>query len=392
MNSQRWDLILVGGGLANGLIAWRLRQQRPELRLLLLEAGAQPGGNHTWSFHQHDLSAEQHRWLAPLVAHRWQGYDVCFPALTRTLEGDYLSITSERFAAVIAPALGASLRTQTAVSAVTPQSVTLADGQTLSAAAVIDGRGYQPSPHLTAGFQSFLGQQWQLSAPHGLTRPRLMDATVDQAEGYRFVYTLPLSATELLIEDTHYIDRATLSREQAAAHIRDYARQQGWQLAQLQREEQGNLPITLAGDCDAFWRAKAGQPCSGLRAGLFHATTGYSLPQAAALADLIAQQRDLTAAALFRLTESYAARQWRRQRFFRLLNRMLFLAGRPDRRWQVMQRFYRLNQGLIARFYAGRLTPIDMARILTGKPPVPVGEALRAVLKQTPRLRAFSDE
>lgn len=392
MINQRWDLILVGGGLANGLIAWRLRQQQPELQVLLLEAGAQAGGNHTWSFHQHDITPEQHRWLAPLVAHRWQGYEVRFPALTRTLPGDYLSVTSERFAAVIAQALGDKLLTHTPVSSLTPQSVTLANGQTLNAAAVIDGRGYQPSPHLTTGFQAFLGQQWRLSQPHGLTRPLLMDATVDQSAGYRFVYTLPLSATELLIEDTHYIDRATLGSEQARQHIRDYAQQQGWQLAQLQREEQGNLPITLAGDCRAFWRQKAGQPCSGLRAGLFHATTGYSLPQAVALADLIAQQHSLSATTLFNLIEDYALRQWRRQRFFRGLNRMLFLAGRADRRWQVMQRFYRLNDGLIARFYAGQLTLTDMARILTGKPPVPVGEALRAILKQTPRLRAFSDE
>jgi len=387
----RWDLILVGGGLANGLIAWRLRQLRPEVDLLLIEAGAQAGGNHTWSFHQDDLTAEQ-QWIAPLVAHRWPGYEVRFPALTRTLEGDYLSITSGRFAAVIAQALGDRLLLNTPVASLTPGSVTLANGERLSAAAVIDGRGYQSSPHLTTGFQSFLGQQWRLSQPHGLTRPLLMDATVDQSAGYRFVYTLPLSADEVLIEDTHYIDRATLSSDRARQHIQEYAQRQGWQLAQLQREEQGNLPITLAGDCHAFWREKAGQPCSGLRAGLFHSTTGYSLPQAVALADLIARQPNLDAAALFNLLRTYAEGQWRRQRFFRLLNRMLFLAGRADRRWQVMQRFYRLNPGLIARFYAGQLRLTDMARILTGKPPVPVGEALRAVLKQTPRLRAFSDE
>lgn len=387
----RWDLILVGGGLANGLIAWRLRQLRPEIDLLLIEAGAQAGGNHTWSFHQDDLTAEQ-QWIAPLVAHRWPGYEVRFPALTRTLEGGYLSITSERFAAVIAQALGDRLLLNTPVASLTPGSVTLANGERLSAAAVIDGRGYQPSPHLTIGFQSFLGQQWRLSQPHGLTRPLLMDATVDQSAGYRFVYTLPLSADEVLIEDTHYIDRATLSSDRARQHIQEYAQRQGWQLAQLQREEQGNLPITLAGDYHAFWREKAGQPCSGLRAGLFHSTTGYSLPQAVALADLVARQPNLDAAALFNLLHAYAQRQWRRQRFFRLLNRMLFLAGRADRRWEVMQRFYRLNPGLIARFYAGQLRLTDMARILTGKPPVPVGEALRAVLKQTPRLRAFSDE
>ena len=42
-----YDLILVGGGLANGLIAWRLRMQRPELNILLLESGERIGGNHT---------------------------------------------------------------------------------------------------------------------------------------------------------------------------------------------------------------------------------------------------------------------------------------------------------------------------------------------------------
>ena len=33
------DLILVGGGLANGLIAWRLAATRPDVRVLLLEKG-----------------------------------------------------------------------------------------------------------------------------------------------------------------------------------------------------------------------------------------------------------------------------------------------------------------------------------------------------------------
>lgn len=387
--SARWDVILVGGGLANGLIAWRLRQRQPGRRVLLLEAGPQAGGTHTWSFHQDDVTPEQHAWIAPLVAHRWQGYDVRFPQLARTLPGDYLSISDERFAAVMAAELGDTLRTHAPVAHLSPDGVTLADGEHLAAAAVIDGRGYQPSPHLALGFQAFLGQTWRLARPHGLVRPILMDATVDQLAGYRFVYTLPLSADTLLIEDTHYIDQPALAAEAARRRIRDYAAAQGWALEALLREEQGSLPITLAGDPDAFWQAAAGQPCSGLRAGLFHATTGYSLPQAVALADGISEQRDLSHPALFALIRQTAARHWRRQRFFRLLNRMLFLAGRPEQRWQVMQRFYGLGEGLIARFYAGQLTPLDMVRILTGKPPVPVGEALQAVLKHNPRLRAF---
>lgn len=386
---QRWDLILVGGGLANGLIALRLRQLRPQVQVLMLESGAQPGGNHTWSFHQDDLSDAQHQWIAPLVAHRWSGYDVRFPALNRTLPGGYLSVTSERFAAVVADMPGDSVLTAAHVTCVTPDTVTLDDGRMFTAPAVIDGRGYHPSAHLITGCQAFLGQQWRLSQPHGLTRPILMDATVDQQAGYRFVYTLPLSADEVLIEDTHYIDRATLDVQHARENIRDYARQQGWSLAHLIREEQGNLPIALAGDAAQFWQQHAGQPCSGLRAGLFHATTGYSLPQAVNLAEAIVRQQDLTSGALFDLIQHTARREWRRQRFFRLLNRMLFLAGRPEQRWQVMQRFYRLDDGLIARFYAGQLRLTDMARILTGKPPVPVGEAVQAALNYSSRLRAF---
>ena len=390
--AHAWDIILVGGGLANGLIALRLRQQRPALRVLLLEADSQPGGNHTWSFHEGDITPDQHRWIAPLLAHRWQGYDVRFPRLNRTLAGEYLSITSARFAAVLTETLGESLQTDAAVTDITPETVTLADGTRFWASAVIDGRGYTPDKHLNTGSQSFLGQQWRLRQPHGLTRPILMDATVNQQGGYRFVYTLPISATELLIEDTHYIDAARLHLSAARQNIADYARQQGWYLESLIREEQGHLPIMLAGDFPAYWQARDKQPCCGLRAGLFHATTGYSLPHAVALADAIAGSAEFSAAAVFSVIHRYALHQWHAQRFFRTLNRMLFLAGDADKRWQVMQRFYSLNEGLIARFYAGQLNLADKARILAGKPPVPVGEAMLAILKLTPRMRAFHHE
>ncbi|WP_029590459.1 lycopene beta-cyclase CrtY [Franconibacter pulveris] len=383
----QWDVILVGAGLANGLIAWRLHQRQPHLKVLLLEAGPQAGGNHTWSFHEQDLTPEQLAWLSPLVAHRWQGYDVRFPDRERTLPGAYLTITSDHFAHQLRQKLNAALRCNVSVMHVAPGEVTLDNGERLTARAVIDGRGPLLNEHIACGYQAFIGQQWRLSAPHGLERPILMDATVDQQRGYRFVYTLPLSPDTLLIEDTYYTNHPEINQAQARANIHAYAAAQGWRLESLQREERGCLPITLAGNPRAFWRSKAGQPCSGLRAGLFHATTGYSLPQSAQLADLLAWQTDFSHPSLYALIARHAQKQWRRQRFFRLLNRMLFLAGRPEQRWRVMARFYGLSDGIIARFYAGRLTPADMARLLSGKPPVPVGEALLAILKQPLRQR-----
>ena len=373
-----FDLILVGAGLANGLIAWRLQQQRPTLRILVLEQAGQMGGNHTWSFHDSDLTAQQRGWIAPLVSHRWPAYRVIFPDYERSLASAYNSIASPVFARVIGAALGQSLRLNVPIDTLTPTSVTLASGEIIRAGAVIDGRGVRASSNLALGYQSFLGQEVRLAAPHGLRTPIIMDASVAQDGGYRFVYVLPFSPDTLLIEDTHYVDRGDLAPARLRANIAAYAAARGWHIAELLREERGALPITLAGDVDAYWAELAGQPCSGLRAGLFHSTTGYSLAHAARLAERIAAQDDLSAPALFRTIRAEAASQWRTQGFFRLLNRMLFLAGSADQRWRVMQRFYRLPEPLIAHFYAGAPTLADKLRIVSGKPPVPLREALAA--------------
>jgi lycopene beta-cyclase len=386
MNTPDYDLILAGGGLANGLIAWRLAAARPELRILLLEQEDRLGGNHTWSFHASDLTDAQRAWIAPLVSWRWPGYQVVFPDLSRTLDGGYCSILSDDFARVLEPALGPALRTGTRIAAVHPTRVELASGETLHARAVIDGRGPAPgaNAHLALGYQTFLGQEVRLAAPHGLAAPIIMDASVAQQGGYRFVYVLPFGPDRLLIEDTHYIDSAARDPQQLRANIRAYAQARGWQVEAVLREEQGALPIVLAGDVERFWDDLHGQPSAGLRAGLFHFTTGYSLPHAARLADAIAALRDVSAPALFDAIRAEARAEWNRQGFFRLLNRMLFLAGSPDARWRVMQKFYQLPPSLIAHFYAGRLNLADKARILSGKPPVPVLQALSAARKIHP--------
>jgi lycopene beta-cyclase len=394
MSTPQYDLILAGGGLANGLIAWRLRTQQPALRILVLEQADTLGGNHTWSFHDGDLDAEQRQWIAPLVSQRWPRYGVRFPAYTRTLESGYASILSEDFARVLVPALASGpasgpdtcLRLRARVTRVTPTAVELADGEVLRARAVIDGRGPAASAHLALGYQTFLGQEVRLAAPHGLDAPIIMDATVEQGEGYRFVYVLPFGPDRLLIEDTHYVDGSDLQPARLRANIAAYARAQGWDILEVLREEQGALPIVLAGDPARFWDGLRGQPCAGLRAGLFHFTTGYSLPHAVRLAERIAAlpASAFDAPALFAEIRAEALKEWQAQGFFRLLNRMLFLAARPGQRWRVMQRFYRLRAPLISHFYAGRLHLGDKARILSGKPPVPVLQALDAARKTHP--------
>jgi len=207
------DLILVGAGLANSLIAARLMERRPQLRFLMLEAGDCIGGNHTWSFHDGDVTPAQQTFLKPFVSAAWRGHEVRFPAYRRELSGGYASIASERLAEVLAERMFTRVRTGAPVVSLAADHVILDGGERIDAGAVIDGRGVAPSPHLDLGFQKFLGQEVLLTRPHGLTRPILMDASVAQIDGYRFVYVLPLDAETLLIEDTYYADGPGLDME-----------------------------------------------------------------------------------------------------------------------------------------------------------------------------------
>jgi len=54
MTAAAPHLVLAGGGLANGLIALRMREAHPDVPITVIEAGPVAGGNHTWSFHGGD--------------------------------------------------------------------------------------------------------------------------------------------------------------------------------------------------------------------------------------------------------------------------------------------------------------------------------------------------
>jgi lycopene beta-cyclase len=58
------DILLIGGGLANGLLLLRLSQLRPDLDVRMVEAGDTLGGVHTWSFFETDLTPAQNAWIA----------------------------------------------------------------------------------------------------------------------------------------------------------------------------------------------------------------------------------------------------------------------------------------------------------------------------------------
>ncbi len=359
-------LTILGGGLAGGLIAYALSQRRPEVPVALMERGETLGGNHIWSFFDSDIAPEN-RWIVePFISHRWRDYEVRFPTHSRVIGAAYNSIESEQFDRVLREQLPAG----------TVRLGTDADQGDL------DARGSGDLGVLDAGWQKFVGLLLNTDRPHGLERPIVMDATVEQLDGYRFVYVLPFGPSQIFVEDTYYSDDPALDVETVRGRVLDYAARAGWRVAPANRIEAGVLPVVIGGDFDAYWRSTgADRAKAGMRAGLCHPTTGYSLPDAVRLAAAIAKAPDLSADALARLTRAHAERAWGQRGFYRMLDTMLFRAARPQERYRVLERFYRLPEPLIGRFYAGQSTAIDKLRILTGRPPVPIGRAVRAIME-----------
>ena len=374
MSGALLDLVLVGGGLANGLLASRLHATRPELSFVLLEAGPSLGGNHTWSFHGTDITVQQRAWLEPMCSMNWHSHEVLLPGVKRTLGGGYHSIRSSDFDRHLREELADRVRTRSPVASVGATHVVLATGERLEAKAVIDGRG--TNFEFPCGYQKFLGQDLVLEQPHGLTQPLLMDATVEQLDGYRFIYVLPWSDRHVLVEDTYYSDTADLNLPALRERIAAWVTARGWKVSQVVREEAASLPIPVAGEAPRFDR-----PVVGVAAGLFHATTGYSLSIAAEIAERICQSKDLSAPALTALLGELSRRHWESQGFFRVLNKMMFRGAKPAERVRIFSAFYQHDEGVISRFYAGKLSLKDkLVAMRRGIGTMPALDALKAAL------------
>ncbi|MCP8889723.1 lycopene beta-cyclase CrtY [Sphingomonas faeni] len=376
------DVAIVGAGLAGGMIALALKARHPALDVRLIDAAPVVGGNHLWSFFGSDV-AQGDRWIvAPLVVHAWQGYDVRFPDHARTIDATYYSIESERLDREVRRVLPPhALMLGRKVSGASATAVVLADGDRIEATGVIDARGPGDLSLLDLAWQKFLGRELALNVPHESPRPMVMDATILQIDGYRFVYCLPFSADRMFVEDTYYSDTPDLDVPVLGARIDDYVAGRGWSVARVEREESGVLPVAMGGDFEAYWRSGGAHVAkAGMRAGMFHPTTGYSLPDAVRTAAMLADLSDFSGAKLHDATHDMARATWQSRGFYRMLDTMLFRAAEPEERYRILERFYRLSPALIGRFYAGRSTMTDKARVLTGKPPVPISRAVRAII------------
>ncbi|NNC48244.1 MAG: NAD(P)-binding protein, partial [Sphingomonas sp.] len=135
------NLIILGGGLAGGLCALALKHRRPDLSVTLVDRGETLGGNHVWSFFDSDIAPEDRHLVNPFVVQRWVCNAVRFPAMKRTFDAAYNSMTSERFDRELKARLDPDQIVTGNVIHATPTTVRMEGGVQLEAAAVLDARG-----------------------------------------------------------------------------------------------------------------------------------------------------------------------------------------------------------------------------------------------------------
>ncbi len=356
-----YDVVIVGGGLAGQLCVHALAARAPSLRVAVVDKARSMGGNHTWCCHASDLAARSsaETWFESLVDSRWPGYHVSFPGFERTVGGDYLCLRSSSLASAserVMKGRGWVFLGGESVEGLSDSHVKLSSGTTLNAHLVLDARGGSLEQYAgRAGYQKFVGWEIEVEERGELAMlPLLMDATVEQVDGYRFVYVLPFSPTRFLVEDTYFSRDKRLDVETVRERLGRYLQERGIRRYTLVREEAGVLPMpwSKTGPGDAL--------AIGYRGGFFHPATGYSLPRAVIVADALA---DVAARvpvaglakaakkALAGLRSSFAAND----RFGRLLNRLAFRVVPPTRlRDGVFAYVYELPAAELARFYAGR--------------------------------------
>ncbi len=366
------DIILVGSGLQTAIILAALAKLSEPPRITVIAPKDTSSMSHTWSLHKSDLSPTMQDAVKPILECSFTSQIVKFPDFQRELTEEYWVTTTSSVRRFLAQLENQGIFNWVDgfVTSISENTVSYAGGS-LEASLILDNRGLATTPPLQpSGWQKFVGLELELSFPSPLKNPIIMDATVDQIDGYRFVYVLPLTPHRVLVEDTYYSDTPDLDFISLEARIMDYCHKNNISVKSVIRREHGSLPIPLTG-----LNPKA--PCKQSKAGIvieggyrgdwYQRTTGYSFPIAAKLAEVITKH--FTEGSLRSAVEELWQKHRVQSRTTTLLNHFLFRHFSYYDRWNSLSRFYKLPEKTIQRFYAGNLTLLDTFKIVSGRPP-----------------------
>ncbi|MEO0321350.1 MAG: lycopene cyclase family protein, partial [Myxococcota bacterium] len=372
---EREDVVIVGGGLGGLSLAMRLAETGRR-RVRVLERRQAYSEDRTFSaFH----TGEDHL-FARCVAHRWERWRVVDGARqverhapARAYETLFGMAVYDTAQAALAASPRATLELGVSVQALVPRSegtdVVLADGRTLSARDVIDARPakLQETPETPRFWQHFEG--WFVETERPAFEPgvaTLMDFRPCR-DGIHFVYVLPFSEHEALVEDTYFDQRRSgnyaPTLEAELAGVGPY---------RVTRTETGCLPMSTG--------RPAASPGQVARLGLGGAATKPSTGYA-----FMFTQRQATAMARALDAGERPRTQPPRSAWTTSLDDVFlsYLRRHPERGPALFLRMFERNSAdVVARFLMERTTRAeDVALMLTMPIPKLGAESARAPLR-----------
>jgi len=142
--------------------------------------------------------------------------------------------------------------------------------------------------------QHFIG--WKIKCNKAVFNPAcatFMDFTIEQKGNTRFMYVLPFSENEALIEYTLF-SKELLLQEEYETEIKKYITKAGITDFEIIEKEQGNIPMT----CYPFWKHNSKNILNvGSAGGWTKASTGYTFKntvnKSKVLAQFISEENDL---------------------------------------------------------------------------------------------------
>lgn len=375
--SGRYEFVILGAGCAGLSLCYYLLERGVTEPILILDHKTAFEDDRTWCFW--DVEGTP---FSQLAMESWPSWSVTSGdrTITQTSESHpYLCLAAGDFHEYVLSSIAAhpnvTLRLGERVDGYEERegyTLVRTSKDTYTVRVVLDGRGLAAG---TPAFeelrrrscwvpQQFLGVRLRTSRP--VFDPEvctLMDFSVGQSRGLRFVYALPFGAREALVENVYLAD-VEVSAEQHRAEISDYLSDRfglSTHEYRVDGEERGYIPMT-----DYRFPRRTGERVYsiGMLGGETRPSTGYTFLRiqryCRALAEALAADEEPPLRAGPRRFETLDAI------FLRFMRR------HPERCPEIYARMFgRVPPGALVRFLTERSAPMEDLRLILALPKAP---------------------
>jgi lycopene cyclase-like protein len=284
---KQYDYIFTGAGLSALMTVYKMvvSGKFQNKRILLLDENTKQTNDRTWCFW-----AENKSIWDPSISKKWDSALFANANFERNLElrpYQYNKIQGLDFynqvLELIAKQKNIDFVQEKVVEIEESESIVLVKTETQSfSCSQLFNSIYNPSlaanqskyPLLQ---QHFVGWFIQTEAPvFNSEQATFMDFSVEQKGNTRFMYVLPISETEALLEYTLF-SKELLSKEEYETEIKNYIQKLGISNYQILEKEAGTIPMT----CYPFWKHNTKNVINiGTAGGWTKASTGYTFKNA----------------------------------------------------------------------------------------------------------------